>query len=89
MSDAVEYKVKEWPNGSKSWYLDGKLHREDGPAVERSDGSKAWYLCGKELSEEAHRRAVAELRNPDPCNGRVVEIDGKAYRLTAIEEDQA
>jgi hypothetical protein len=33
--------------GNKSWYLNDKLHREDGPAVEGADGSKEWYLNGK------------------------------------------
>jgi len=33
-------------NGDKEWYLDGKLHREDGPAVERANGHKEWYLNG-------------------------------------------
>ena len=28
----IEYTVKVWGNGNKSWYLNGKLHREDGPA---------------------------------------------------------
>ena len=27
--------------------MNGKLHREDGPAVEYANGSKAWYLNGK------------------------------------------
>ena len=31
----------------KRWYLDGKCHREDGPAVEYTDGTKLWYLDGK------------------------------------------
>ena len=35
------------PDGSKFWYLHGKRHREDGPAVEYSNGSKEWYLNGK------------------------------------------
>ena len=34
-------------NGDKSWYLNGKLHREDGPAIERANGDKSWYLNGK------------------------------------------
>ena len=34
-------------DGSKRWYLNGKLHCEDGPAVEWSDGEKWWYLNGK------------------------------------------
>ena len=40
----------EWDDGTKLWYLNGKLHREDGPAAERPDGTKAWYLNGKELT---------------------------------------
>ena len=38
---------KEYPNGDKQWFLNGKLHREDGPAVERANGTKEWWLNGK------------------------------------------
>ena len=27
----------------------GKLHREDGPAVENTDGTKRWYIEGVEI----------------------------------------
>ena len=30
----IEYTVKVYDNGDKEWYLNGKLHREDGPAIE-------------------------------------------------------
>ena len=43
----IEYTVKVWDNGNKSWYLNGKLHREDGPAYECANGDKSWYLNGK------------------------------------------
>jgi hypothetical protein len=43
----IIYTVKVQGNGDKHWYLDGKLHRSDGPAVEWADGSKFWYLDGK------------------------------------------
>ena len=33
--------------GNKFWYLNGELHREDGPAIEYDDGYKIWYLNGK------------------------------------------
>ncbi len=39
--------IAEHPNGSKEWWLNGKLHREYGPAYEGADGSKHWYLNGK------------------------------------------
>jgi hypothetical protein len=47
----IEYKVKVFNEGTKEWYLNNKLHREDGPAMEYADGSKSWYLNGIELSE--------------------------------------
>ena len=28
------------------WYRNGKIHRDDGPAVEHSDGMKFWYKNG-------------------------------------------
>jgi hypothetical protein len=34
------------------WYLNGKLHREDGPAIEYADGTKEWYLNGMRHRED-------------------------------------
>ena len=33
-------------DGTKYWFLHGKRHREDGPAIEYSDETKDWYLNG-------------------------------------------
>ena len=41
------YIVKVDDAGTKRWYLNDKLHREDGPAIEYYDGSKCWYLNDK------------------------------------------
>ena len=41
--------IAEFLSGTKRWYLNGKLHREDGPAIEYIDSSKAWYLNGRFL----------------------------------------
>jgi hypothetical protein len=40
----------EYSNGDKYWYLNDKLHREDGPAIEAANGTKYWYINGKPLS---------------------------------------
>jgi hypothetical protein len=32
--------------GDKEWYLNGLLHREDGPAIEYINGYKAWCIKG-------------------------------------------
>ena len=48
----IEYKVKVYPSGAKSWFLNSKCHREDGPAIECADGDKYWYLNGKKHRED-------------------------------------
>ena len=39
-------------NVSREWYLNGKRHREDGPAVEYADSTKYWYLNGQRHRED-------------------------------------
>ena len=41
--------------GTKSWYLNGKRHREDGPAIEWPDGTKWWYLNDIKYSEPSFK----------------------------------
>jgi hypothetical protein len=41
----IEYTVKVYPDCTE-WFLNGKLHREGGPAVELSDGTRFWFLNG-------------------------------------------
>jgi len=38
--------------GIKCWRINGKFHREDGPAIEWFDGDKDWCLDGIYLSEK-------------------------------------
>ena len=39
-------------NGTKGWWLNGLLHREDGPACEYASGDKYWYLNGNRHRED-------------------------------------
>ena len=39
--------IKFLPYGTKKYYQDYLLHREDGPAVEYKNGDKEWYQYGK------------------------------------------
>jgi hypothetical protein len=57
-----EYTVKVFEDGSHAWYLHGRLHREDGPAIEHANGTKAWWLDGEELTEEEHKRRTAKAK---------------------------
>ena len=47
-------KVRVYDKSELRWYLDGKLHREDGPAIENIDGTKEWYINGTQLTEQEH-----------------------------------
>ena len=38
-------------DGNKEWYLNGKRHRVDGPAIEGANGNKEWWLNDKEYTE--------------------------------------
>jgi hypothetical protein len=58
MSEYIEYQVFIYPDGTKLWYLNGKLHREDGPAIEYLNGYKEWYLEGEQLTEEEYNRRM-------------------------------
>ena len=43
--DQNDYKY--YPNGTQSWKINGRFHREDGPAIIYSDGTKVWMINGQ------------------------------------------
>ena len=62
-------------SGNKYWWLNGKLHREEGPAVEYADGSKRWMING-----EYHREDGPAIESYDGnkfCLYQGKEIDCK------------
>jgi hypothetical protein len=71
--------LKEYLDGRKEWYLNGKLHREDGPAVEYPTGNKCWCKNG-----ELHREDGPAIEHADGTkewylNGERHREDGPAY----------
>ena len=57
---------------------DGKLHREDGPAIEYANGTKAWFVDGKR-----HRKDGPAIEQGDGTkawfvNGKLHREDGPA-----------
>ena len=69
-------------DGTKVWYLNGKLHRIDGPAIEGANGDKRWYLNGKQHRIDG---PAMEYTNGDKewfLNGRLHRIDGPAIEYT-------
>jgi hypothetical protein len=90
----ITYTVKVDAAKTKRWYLNGKFHREDGPAIEFADGTKYWYLNGKLHREDG---PAVEWANGDKywCLNnkkltqaefnlkmkKTIVIDGVTYRL--------
>ena len=79
---------------NKRWYLNDKLHREDGPAVKYTDGSKCWYLNGKRHREDGPAVEYADGEKLWYLNGErhrengpaVEFVDGdKLWYLNGIE----
>jgi hypothetical protein len=56
----IEYTVKVTDNGSRCWYLNGNLHREDGPACEFTNGTRWWVL-----NDKLHREDGPAIENAD------------------------
>lgn len=65
------------PDGTKRWYKNGKLHREDGPAIEWARGSKHWYIEGLK-----HRTDGPAVKWPN--GGLEWWVDGKNYEQKLI-----
>ena len=87
----IEYKVKVYPGGTKYWFLNGQLHREDGPAVEGASGTKNWYLNG-----QLHREDGPAIEGANGCkcwflNGKNVtekehkRLTSKVVEMTEVE----
>ena len=55
----ITYEVEVYENGTKEWYLNGKLHREDGPAIEYPSGNKLWWLNDVQYTEEEFNRKMS------------------------------
>jgi len=73
----IEYTVEVYSNGDKHWNLNGKLHREDGPAVEFANGTKYCYLNDKRLTEDQFNEAMnptKELTNKGDWTPREVSL---------------
>ncbi|MFZ6847259.1 hypothetical protein [Undibacterium sp. RuRC25W] len=65
-------------NGDKKWYLNGVIHREDGPAVEFADGTRHWVINGINHREAGPAIELAEGDKYWLTNGKMHREDGPA-----------
>jgi hypothetical protein len=64
--------------GTKRWYLNDKLHRENGPAIEYTYGDKEWYLNGKYHREDGPACEYVNGYKSWYINGKRHREDGPA-----------
>ena len=78
----IEYTVKVDANGNKEWYLNDKLHREDGPAVEQTNGIKMWYKNGQKHRADGPAVEDADGNKLWYLNGEYHREDGPAIEYS-------
>lgn len=72
------YTVEVEENGTRKWYLNGRLHREGGPAIEYANGTRGWYLNGVLHREDGPAVEYADGTNSWYLNGKLHREDGPA-----------
>ena len=77
------YEVRVRDDGYKEWFLNGKRHREDGPAVEHPNGTKEWYQ-----NDKLHREDGPAIEYFDGTkywyhNGKYHREDGPAIEFVS------
>ena len=61
-------------DGSEYYYVNGVLHREDGPAVKFPSGLEKWYIDGNELDENKLQIHKLHLLGLDDIDIYVLEL---------------
>jgi len=46
-----------------AWFINGELHREDGPAVTCNDGFEGWFLNGVQYTEKEYNEQIQTRKN--------------------------
>ena len=77
MTKSITYEVTVNEDGDKFWYLNGKRHREDGPACEWIN-NKSWYVDDKLHREDGPAIERASGANEWYINGELNREDGPA-----------
>ena len=75
----IEYTVKVI-NNRQEWFLNGKLHREDGPAIIEGN-RQAWYLNGKLHREDGPAYINDEYQSWHLHGKKVTEEDVRRNNL--------
>jgi hypothetical protein len=71
-------KIEILSAGTKYWYKNGELHRENGPAIEYLDGTKFWCINGLRHRKDGPAAEFVNGRKEWYKNGKLHREDGPA-----------
>ena len=82
----IEYTVRVYGKNEEEcagvyWFLNGKRHRVDGPAVEYANGTKYWLLNDKLHRVDGPASEYANGTKYWYNNGKLHRVDGPAIEL--------
>lgn len=79
----MTYHHKNIDTDGSIYYFDEKnqFHREDGPAVKRSDGYEAWYIHGKRHREDGPAITYKDGSIAWCVNDSLHKLDGPAVDI--------
>ena len=83
----IKYEVTVNDEGTEYWYLNDKLHREDGPAIKYTDGSESWYLNDKLHRVDGPAVTYADGYEAWWLNDKLHREDGSAIKCTNGSEE--
>ena len=72
---------KVFSDGTKQWFLNGKCHRVDGPAIEYADGDKHWFLNDKYHRVDGPAYEYAHGSKEWYLDGKLHRVDGPAVEF--------
>ena len=81
----IEYTVKVNKIGDTFWYINGELHRENGPAIELADGYK-WYINGELHREDGPAVEYADGRKGWYINGEQLTEDEHKIKTKPVKD---
>jgi len=81
----ITYKVTVDGEGTRCWYLNDRLHREDGPAVEWA-GTKVWYINGKRHREDGPAVEWADGYKSWYLNGEYLTEEEWKKKVSPVKE---
>ena len=64
----------------EGWYINGKLHREYGPALTYKNGDCFWYVNGKEVTNREHHAYF------NPPKLKTININGKVFTVEQLND---